>query len=382
LYRDGDSDRACFSDGARATAQVLVNTLMEIGMDDLVGRHLAFINFERTLLLSNHCESLPPARVVLEILEDVEPDKVLLKRLEQLRSKGYRIALDDFVCDQPASPFLEFADFVKIDLSITDWPVIEQTAEALSKYPLGLIAEKVETREQFNRCQKLGLPYFQGYFFCRPQNMTGRTLPINRMAAIGLLTQINNPNIQIHELEDAIGQNVALSYKLLRYINSAICGLDREVDSIRQATMLVGLEKMRVWANLIVLSGFDDNPRDLIVTGGVRARMCEKIAEALHLPHPERCFLVGLLSVLDAILDRPLDHILASLSLSSDVVEALLHQNNRLGEILESVRAYERKDWGAVSASLNLEEETVRLIYVDALAWSMRTLSEVAENPA
>jgi len=333
-------------------------------------------------LLSNHCESLPPARVVLEILEDVEPDKVLLKRLEQLRSKGYRIALDDFVCDQPASPFLEFADFVKIDLSITDWPVIEQTAEALSKYPLGLIAEKVETREQFNRCQKLGLPYFQGYFFCRPQNMTGRTLPINRMAAIGLLTQINNPNIQIHELEDAIGQNVALSYKLLRYINSAICGLDREVDSIRQATMLVGLEKMRVWANLIVLSGFDDNPRDLIVTGGVRARMCEKIAEALHLPHPERCFLVGLLSVLDAILDRPLDHILASLSLSSDVVEALLHQNNRLGQILESVRAYERKDWGAVSASLNLEEETVRLIYVDALAWSMRTLSEVAENPA
>jgi c-di-GMP phosphodiesterase len=174
LYRDGDTDRASFSDGARATAHVLVSTLIEIGMDDLVGRHLAFINFERTLLLSNHCESLPPERVVLEILEDVEPDEILMKRLEQLRSKGYRIALDDFVCAQRASPFLEFANFVKIDLSITDWALIEQTVDALSKYPLELIAEKVETREQFNRCKKLGFPYFQGNFFCRPQNITGK----------------------------------------------------------------------------------------------------------------------------------------------------------------------------------------------------------------
>lgn len=174
LYRDGDTDRALFSDGARATAQVLTNTLMEIGMDELVGCHLAFINFERTLLLSSYCESLPPERVVIEVLESVQPDKGLLRRLDQLRGKGYRIALDDFVCAQPYSPFLEFANFVKLDLSNTDWPVIEHTAEILSKYPLELIAEKVETREQFNRCKAMGFPYFQGYFFCCPQNMKGR----------------------------------------------------------------------------------------------------------------------------------------------------------------------------------------------------------------
>jgi EAL and modified HD-GYP domain-containing signal transduction protein len=173
LYRAGDTDHASFSDGARATAEVLVNMLLEIGMDELVGRHLAFINFERTLLLSSCCESLPPERVVLEILETVEPDELLLKRLAELRGKGYRIALDDFVCTQPFSPFLEFANFVKLDLSVTAWPAIEHAAEVLSKYPLEIIAEKVETREQFSRCKAMGFPHFQGYFFCRPQNMSG-----------------------------------------------------------------------------------------------------------------------------------------------------------------------------------------------------------------
>jgi c-di-GMP phosphodiesterase len=382
LYRDGDSDHASFSDGARATAQVLVNTLMEIGMDELVGRHRAFINFERTLLLSSHCESLPPERVVLEILENVEPDASLLKRLEQLRGKGYRIALDDFLCTQPPSPLLELADFVKVDLSITDWPAIEHAAEVLRKYPLEMIAEKVETREQFNRCKAIGFPHFQGYFFCRPQNMAGRALPVNRMAAVRLLTQINNPDIQIYELEDAISQSVSLSYKLLRYINSAICGFDREVESIRHATVLVGLEKMRIWASLMVFSGFEDTPRDVLVTGALRARMCEQLAEASRLPHPERCFLVGLFSVLDAILDRPLEQILASLSLSPDVAEALLHHKNQLGEILGCVQAYERHDWKFVSATLRLEEETVRRMYVDSLTWAMRTLNGVSEKPA
>ena len=174
LYRDGDNDRALFSDGARATAHVLVNTLIEIGLDEVVGRHLAFINFERTLLLSKYCETLPPERVVIEILETVEPDTVLLRRLDQLRSKGYRIALDDFVCTQPYSPFLEFANFVKFDLSTTDWPTIEITAENLRKYPLELIAEKVETLEQFDRCKAMGFPNFQGYFFCCPQNICAR----------------------------------------------------------------------------------------------------------------------------------------------------------------------------------------------------------------
>ena len=366
----------------RATAQVLVNTLMEIGMDELVGRHRAFINFERTLLLGDYCESLPPERVVLEILESVEPDKELLKRLERLRAKGYRIALDDFICVEPLSPFLEFANYVKVDLTTSQWPSIENAVAAMAKYQLELIAEKVETREQLQECKKIGFQHFQGYFFCRPQNMSGRPLPVNRLAAIRLLTQLNKPDIRMQELEVAISQNVALSYKLLRYINSAMCGLGREVESIRHATVLVGLEKMRIWASLIVFSGFDETPRDVLVTGTVRARMCEQLAMALHLPHPERFFLVGLFSVLDAILDRPLEQILASLSLSADISDALLHQKNEMGNMLRCVQAYEQRDWAAATAGLDVDEEALRDTYVDALAWCMRTLNGFSDADA
>ena len=382
LFRDSDTDRANFADGARATAQVLVNTLMEIGMDELVGRHRAFINFERTLLLGDYCESLPPERVVLEILETVEPDKELLKRLERLRAKGYRIALDDFLCVEPFSPFLEFANYVKVDLTTSQWPSIENAVAAMAKYQLELIAEKVETREQLQECKKIGFQHFQGYFFCRPQNMSGRPLPVNRLAAIRLLTQLNKPDIRMQELEVAISQNVALSYKLLRYINSAMCGLGREVESIRHATVLVGLEKMRIWASLIVFSGFDETPRDVLVTGTVRARMCEQLAMALHLPHPERFFLVGLFSVLDAILDRPLEQILASLSLSADISDALLHQKNEMGNMLRCVQAYEQRDWAAATAGLDVDEEALRDTYVDALAWCMRTLNGFSDADA
>jgi EAL and modified HD-GYP domain-containing signal transduction protein len=383
LFRDNDSNIASFSDGARATAQVLVNSLMEIGMDELVGRHLAFINFERTLLIGNYCESLPRERVVLEILESVAPDEILLKRLKQLRSKGYRIALDDFLCTQPFSPFLEFADFVKLDLSTTDWPSIERTAEAMQKYPVELIAEKVETREQFQQCKEIGFHHFQGFFFCRPQNISGRPLPVNRLAALRLLTQLNKSDIQIDELEESISQNVALSYKLLRYINSAMCGLERQVESIRHATVLVGLDKMRIWASLIVFSSFEETPRDVLVTGGIRARMCEKLATILRLQHPERYFLVGLFSVLDAVLNRPLEQILASLSLSRDITDALLDGKSELGNVLRCVQAYERRDWNwnSATAALKIDEETLRKAYTDALAWSMRTLNGVADRP-
>ena len=133
-------------------------------------------------------------------------------------------------------------------------------------------------------------------------------MPVNRIATIRLITKLNNPDIKFQELEEALSQDVSLSYKLLRYTNSAVCGLQREVESIRHAAVLVGLERMRIWASLILFSGMEDKPRDLIVTGAIRARMCEKLAESLKISQPERCFLVGLFSVLDAVFDRPLDH--------------------------------------------------------------------------
>jgi EAL and modified HD-GYP domain-containing signal transduction protein len=370
LFRSADSDRATFSDGAQATAQVMVNALMEIGMEQMVGRHLAFINFERKLLMGNYCEALPTDRVVLELLETVSPDADLLKKLDRLKALGYRIALDDFICSEPYLALLQYADFVKIDVLAGDWPEIERTVSIIGKYPIRLIAEKVEHREQVERCKKIGFNYFQGYFFCKPQNLTGKPVPANRLAMMHLLAQLNKSDVRIEELERTIGQDISLSYKLLRYINSAMCGLNRQVDSIRHATVLVGLDKMRVWASLLVFSGFGEASQDVLVTGAVRARMCELLAIASQLKHPERFFLVGLFSVLDAILDRPMAQVLSMLSLSAEIQDALLKQQGELGNMLRGVQAFERRDWNEAKASINLNLERIERTYVEALAWS------------
>jgi c-di-GMP phosphodiesterase len=370
LFRSADIDRATFSDGAQATARVMVNALMEIGMDQMVGRHLAFINFERKLLMGNYCEALPPDRVVLELLETVTPDADLLKKLDQLKAFGYRIALDDFICSDPYLALLEYASFVKVDLLASDWPQIERTVSAIGKFPIQLIAEKVEQREQMERCKQIGFKYFQGYFFCRPQNVSGKPVPANRLAMMHLLAQLNKSDIRIEELERTISQDLSLSYKLLRYINSAMCGLTRHVDSIRHATVLVGLDKMRVWASLLVFSGFSEASQDVLVIGAVRARMCELLASALQLMHPERFFLVGLFSVLDAILDRPMEQVLSMLSLSAEIQDALLRQQGELGKMLRAVQAFERRDWSEAKSSIKLGQELFERTYVEALAWS------------
>ena len=378
LFRDSEVDYASFSDGDQATAEVILNTFMDIGLQEVVGQQLAFINFGRNLIMGNYCESLPSERVVLELLESVEADDGLLKRLTQLKSAGYRIALDDFVCTDPFYPLLESVHFVKLDIIACDEGMIERSVAALKKFPVQLIAEKVETREQFQLCQALGFDYFQGYLFCRPQLVSAGRLPVNRLATLRLITKLNNPEIKMRELEDTLSQDLSLSYKLLRYTNSAVCGLNHEVESIRHAAVMVGLERMRIWASLILFSGMEDKPRDVIVTGAIRARMCEKLAESLKINHPERFFLVGLFSVLDAVCDRPLEEIVTTLSLAPNIVEGLLRHQGQLGSILRCVLAYEQRNWPEAQDCAQLNLEAITRIYQEAVAWSVRNLSALS----
>jgi c-di-GMP phosphodiesterase len=380
LFRDSEVNRASFSDGDQATAEVILNTFMDIGLQEVVGQQLAFINFGRNLIMADCCQSLPSERAVLELLESVEPDDALLKRLAELKSAGYRIALDDFVCADPSLRLLESAQFVKLDIMACDERMIRQSVTTLKKFPVKLIAEKVETREQFQLCKELGFDYFQGYFFCRPELVASRRLPVNRLAAIRLITKLNNPELEMQELEEAISQDLSLSYKLLRYTNSVMCGLVHEVESIRHAAMMVGFERLRIWASLILFSGMDDKPRDVIVTGAVRARMCEKLAESLKISHPERFFLVGLFSVLDAVFDRPLEEVLSALPLTPNVVDALLRHEGQLGDVLRCVLAYEQQNWIEAQHYVSLDLERISRIYQEAVAWAVRNLNVLSKG--
>jgi c-di-GMP phosphodiesterase len=366
LFRNDETNSASFSDGDQATAEVILNAFTEIGLERVVGQQPAFVNFGRNFIMGGYCEAIPQSRTVIEVLENVEPVPELLEKLERLRLKGYRIALDDFTYAEPFCPLLDLADFVKLDVLATPWPEVERSVPVLKTRSVQLIAEKVETPEQFDACKRIGFDYFQGYFFCRPQVLSSRRMPVNRLATLRLVTKLNNPDIKAKELAEIIGQDVSLSYKLLRYVNSAVCGLQREVGSIAHAAMLVGLQKLRVWASLILFSRFDDKPRDLLITGLVRARMCEKICELLKMKGPERCFLVGLFSVLDAILDQPIAEVVHSLPLSADAVQALLHYEGPVGSVLRSVIAYEQQDWDNV-ACRGMDQKTIRRTYAQSL---------------
>jgi c-di-GMP phosphodiesterase len=375
LFRTSDEDIASFSDGDQATAEVIINTFMDIGLDKMVGRHLAFINFDRNLVLGNYCECLPRERVVLEMLHTMDIDAAVINKLRVLRSREYRIAIDHSLWDRAQKGlFGDVADFVKVDLVKNDWNTVVKAVRDLKQHAVELIAEKVETREQFERCREMGFDHFQGYFFCRPQLMEGRRVPVSQLATIRLITKLNNPDLDINDVAQTISQDVALTYKLLRYINSAVFSLPRVVESIKQAVMLIGQEKIRLWASLMLFSTFENKSRDIVTTGAVRARMCEILAQALGMKNPERMFLAGLLSVLDALLDQPLEEVLPSLSLAPDLVEALLHHSGDLGIILSGVIEYERRNWLQAQALLNVKDSVIQDAYRKSVAWSLTTL--------
>jgi EAL and modified HD-GYP domain-containing signal transduction protein len=204
-------------------------------------------------------------------------------------------------------------------------------------------------------------------------------VPVNRLATIRLITNLNNPNIDVKELAQTIGQDVTLTYKLLRYINSAAVALTREITSIPHAMMLVGQRQIRTWASLILYSSFTDESREIVTTGAVRARMCEQLAAALGMPEPDRLFLVGLLSVMDGVLNQLIEDVVPSLSLQEDIADALLEHNEPLGAVLQPVLEYEKRNWHAARSAVDLDDDIINEAYRTSVAWSWSTLDSFAD---
>jgi EAL and modified HD-GYP domain-containing signal transduction protein len=378
LYRDSDADRAIIHDEDEATAQVVVNTFMELGLEQMVGDRLAFINVSKNFVLGNFCESLPPERVVLELLEPDSVDMALLKRMAQLRGNGYKFAVGDFAFGEKFLPLLDFVSIVKFDVINSPWERVHKQLSELERYPIERAAERVETQEQFHYCRNVGFQYFQGYFFCRPEFIKSPRLPLSRLMTLRVIAKLNNPNLNINELEEAIRQDLSLSYKLLMYVGSAAFPRRAEIKSIRHAAAMTGIDRLKIWASLILFSGIEEKLRDVTQTAVIRARMCEKLAEAMQLEQPDRFFLVGMFSLLDTMLNVPLDEILGSLHLTPDLVNGILHQEGDFGEVLRCVQAYEKRDWNQVRCG-DLDQETIREAYIKAMAWAIRSLNAFSD---
>lgn len=380
LYRDCESNSANIPDEAMATAQVLLNTYLDIGLEHVVGTHLAFLNIPTQFLLDKHCEALPKHRVVLEILETVEPTQEVIEAMTSLSQQGYTIALDDFVFHDRFRPFLELADIVKIDVLGKSSEQLQHETQQLRNYHARLLAEKVETREAFETCKQLGVFYFQGFFFYRPDIIRGHEIPGNRVALLELLGKIQDPNISFERLVECIRNDLSLSYKILRYVNSASVGLPRRVESIEQAACMVGLDRIRTWASLIVMAIGKDQPMEMLVIALVRAKMCESLGQQLGADSPEKYFTMGLLSVLEALYGSSMEKLVGNLPLPDDILEALILEKGTMGTALRSVKAYEKGEWLQLK-TLQLSPGTIRDFYVQAIDWANH-FSPMIEEPA
>ncbi|HSX51091.1 MAG TPA: HDOD domain-containing protein [Cellvibrio sp.] len=385
LCRNSDLKFITSTDGDAASSQVLLNAFTELSIEQVVGKHKAYVNFTRTLL-----DSPPPfnrQKLVIEVLEGQQIDASMLHSLKLLREKGYTIALDDFELDENSESLVAYADIIKLDVLSLSPKQLHYHIDYLKPFGITLVAEKVETYEMFEQCKALGFDLFQGYFLAKPRVITGRKISENKQSVLQLLSALHDPDIAIDKIERMIARDTLLSFKLLRLVNSAAFGLRRNVDSLRQAIMLLGLGKLKNWVNLLALSNLSGKPHELSVAALTRARMCEMISTQLkQQSRPDTSFTVGLLSTLDAFLDMPLDELLRNLSLSEALNQAMLAHAGPEGMVLQLVQAHEQGHWQEIDwahlETLGLTPEILAEIYVNSLHWVAETMNSLGVAPS
>jgi len=372
LFRGGDVDFADFTEGDRATSQVILNTFTEIGLDRVVGARTAFLNLTRGFVTGEYPLPVPQDRVILEVLEDIHAEPEVVKGLSRLKARGFRIALDDFVVSDANRDLLPLADIVKVDILGLEESEIRVQIDALRPYGVQLLAEKIETQEQFQACRDMGFDFFQGYFLSRPNVIRDRVLPPNRLNLLNILAELHEPGCKLERVNELVSQDVALSYKLLRQVNSVRMGLRHRVESIRETLVYLGIDNVKSLASLFLMASLEDKPHDLIRTSMMRAKMCERLAIAEGGIDAHKAFTVGLFSTLDAMMDCTMDVVLERLPLAPELGNALLRREGVLGSILGSTLAYERGDWERVPC-LGLSHGAIKGAFLDSVAFVEQT---------
>ena len=375
LFRSGPENVYPHADGDRATLSVIYNSLMVFTFQDLAGGKPAFINFTREALLNGHAYTLPVDQVVIEILETVEPDQHVLQACRKLRDAGYKLALDDVFCGDQLEGFLDVADIVKVDLRAASADAQRELCRIAAVQRKQCLAEKVETREEYAASSDVGFDYFQGYFFSRPAMLSGTDVQTAQLQSLGVLKDSLRADLDTRRFETIIKRDVALTYKLLRYINAPAFAFRSKITSLKHALDMLGIEGVQRWLTLVLLHDMGTKQsRELIVAATVRARFCERLADWLDVPdRAQDLFLLGLLSVLDSLLGRPMAELVADLPIPDDVKGALLGTPNPLKEALDLVLAYEQAEWGRISewtAARGLPEDELPALYRNALRWA------------
>jgi len=378
LFRNGTANYVPDIDGDVATTTLLANTFFTIGMDSLAGGRRAFINFTQNLLEKRVPLLLPKEITVVEILEDVQPGPALIDACSQLKMAGYTIALDDFVYMPEMDPLIAMADIIKFDFRLTPKAQIEAYLDQIERDDLHLLAEKVETYEEFESAREMGFGLFQGYFFCKPEIVKGREIHASQLNLMMILAQINSDSFSQEAVEQLISKDMGISYKLFKYLNSTFFARASKVSSVKQALVYMGEKEIRRFVSLIAMSRLaEGKPNELVRAACIRGKFCELVGVDAHARIPSsELFTLGMFSLIDAVIDRPMDKILAELPLSGPIKSALISAKGKLAAYIELARAYETGRWNRVSRlarAMKLDEATLPTRYLQACEWSDST---------
>jgi c-di-GMP-related signal transduction protein len=371
LFRDG-LENAFHGDTDEASRATLDRSLL-MGLDVLCDGRRAFVNCTRDTLIKGLVTLLPSTTTVVEILESVSADPDVIAACRNLKEAGYMIALDDYVFNDPREALAEMADIIKVEMQLTTEVQRDAMIQQLGPLRCLMLAEKIETHAEFVRARDQGFVYFQGYFFRRPEMINTHDMPANRMNYLRMLQEVSRPELAIKELENLIKAEASVCYRLLRYLNSAMFGFHSEIHSVRHALSILGERDVRRWVRLVAAVGAgQEKTSDLVLSALVRGRFGELLTP--HVAHGESdLFLMGLLSLIDAMMEMPMEEVLDKIPLDHETKAVLLGQPSRLRPVYQLMLAHESGEWGAaadLSQKLHLHTEDVAGLYWQAQEWA------------
>ncbi|MEW6989471.1 EAL and HDOD domain-containing protein [Colwelliaceae bacterium 6441] len=376
LFRDSIDNVFPEIDGDEATSKMIEASKFNSGISEFTGNKPAFINFTLDTIEKGYPEMLTTDEVVVEILETVKPGKKLLGLCKDLFEKGYTLALDDYVHQKVWGHFYPYIKIIKVDWKETSLAQVQEIKSAISNQPhIQLLAEKVETYEEYNQALELGFELFQGFFFSKPEMVKTKSLSPSQMAMAELLYETSKPELDLTSITSVFERDVSLSYKLLRYANSSLFKRRGEISTIKQALVTLGSGELKRFLGLMFATNVNpDKPSELINAAMTRAKFCEMVASDINAPiDTSIAFLTGLMSLIDAILDEELAVVFEQLPLSQEIKDALINKKGVLSALIILVEQIEHADWDKTSVvikKLGLTKEKVAQDYNEAITWA------------
>lgn len=358
-----------------ATYQVIEN-INSFGIDNLTNNKIGFVNFPEKLINKNIATLLPKDKVVIEILENVNPTEEVIKNLNNLKKQGYSLALDDVENEEDIKKFVNLVDFVKVDFLLSTKEARIKIAELCKKHNIKMLAEKIENLEALNEAKELGFRYFQGYYYSKPSIFLGKDIKIKNSSIFLILAELIKEDSNFEKIENMIKRDVALTYKFFKFINSSYFNFIEKISSIKEAIMLIGKEELMKWLSVLSVIELSSNGNDEHTSNTViRAKFCERIAELVEYEKKEDAFLVGLFSNLHLMMDKDLKNLLKDLPINNNIKEALLGEESILRNILDLVLAYEKVEEDKIKKLCNIigvDEGKLWDLYFYSLDWSKK----------